>query len=297
MLRFKLVASDWLTGSLHFLILAVAAQAEDAALWPYALMAMAVVSFLAWIACYRRYRHVHDLPTSKIASAAQGYVELFGRAELLPGSTLVTTRTGIPCCWRRHYIERRDSNNNWTFVESGESTEHFLLVDDTGQCVISPEGAEVITDRKETWTQGDYRHTEWLLLPEGRLYALGEFSTVSGAVSARDERADVGRLLAEWKQDRQRLLQRFDANRDGAVDLQEWERARLEARIEVRRHHDAGRAAAIEGVHLMRKPSDGRPFVLANELPDRLGWRFAIRGLIHLAVFFGAGATSLLLLG
>lgn len=295
MSRFRFVSSDWLAGSLHLFILAVAAQAEDADVWPYALAAMAVVSFFAWIACYRRYRHVHDLPTSKVASAAQGYVELFGRAELLPGSTLVSLRTGVPCCWRRHYIERKESDNKWKFVESGESTDHFLLVDETGQCVISPEGAEVITDRSETWIQGDYRHTESLLLPKSPLYALGEFSTISGAVTSLEERADVGGLLAEWKQDRQRLLQRFDANRDGVIDMQEWERARLEAQIEVRQRHDAGRAAAIEGVHIMRKPSDGRIFVLADELPDRLGRRFAVRSLIHLVVFFGAGAASLLL--
>ncbi|HET7597715.1 MAG TPA: hypothetical protein VFK15_12355, partial [Burkholderiales bacterium] len=80
-----------------------------------------------------------DNPTSKVASAAQGYVELFGRSELLDGSRLVSTRTGLPCCWYRYYIERRTSNDKWEYVDSGESQDHFLLVDDTGRCVISPE--------------------------------------------------------------------------------------------------------------------------------------------------------------
>ncbi|MBI4204255.1 MAG: hypothetical protein HY527_04445 [Betaproteobacteria bacterium] len=293
---FKFRSSEWLTGGLHVVIIAVALQAESAEVWPWALAAMAIVSFFGWMASYRRYRQIHDLPTSKVASAAQGYVELFGRSELLDGSTVVSTRTGLPCCWYRYYIERRTSNNKWEHVDSGESNEHFLLVDDTGECVVSPDGADVMTDRKETWTQGDYRHTEWLLLPKGRLYAIGEFSTTSGAVAALDERADVSDLLTEWKNDKAQLLKRFDLNQDGEIDMKEWERARLDAQQEVRRRQAEGRAATTEGVHLLRKPRDGRLFLLANEFPDKLGRRFAFWSTAHLLVFFGAGGASLLML-
>ena len=290
---FKYHSTTWLTGGLHAVILVVAAQAESAEAWPWALAAMAIVSFFAWIATYRRYRQIHDLPTSRVASAAQGYVELFGHSELLDGATLVSTRTGHPCCWLRYHVERRTSNNKWEHVDSGESQDYFLLVDDTGQCVVSPEGAEVITDLKETWTQGDYRHTEWLLVPKGKLYAVGDFSTTSGAVADVDERADVSDLLAEWKRDKTALLQRFDRNHDGEIDMKEWERARLEAQQEVRRRYTEGRAATTEGVHLLRQPRDGRLFLLANELPDKLGRHFAFWSGLHLAVFLGAGAAAL----
>jgi len=290
---FKYHSAQWLTGGLHALIIAVAVEAESAEVWPWALGAMAIVSFFGWMASYRRYRQIHDLPTSKVASAAQGYVELFGRSELLDGSTVVSTRTGQRCCWFRYYIERRTSNNKWQHVDSGESPHHFLLVDDSGECVVSPEGAEVVTNRKETWTQGDYRHTEWLLVPKDRLYAIGEFSTTSGAVAALDERADVSDLLAQWKKDKSELLQRFDLNHDGEIDLKEWERARLEAQQEVRRRHSEGRTATTEGVHLLRKPRDGRLFLLACELPDKLGRRFAFWSGLHLAVFVGASTAAL----
>lgn len=296
MSRYNFLTTEWLSGSLHFIIIVLAFQAEDPAVWPYALLAMAVVSFFSWIASYRRYRHIHDLPTSNVASAAQGYVELFGRSELLPGASLMSTRTGLPCCWLRYYVERRTSNNKWEHVDSGESHEYFLLVDDTGQCVVFPEGAEVVTDRKETWTQGDYRHTEWLVLPKGVFYAIGEFSTVSGGVSALDERADVSDLITEWKNDQTRLLERFDVNRDGTIDMKEWERARLEAQREIRQRHMEGRMAATEGVHLIRKPRDGRLFLLANEMPDKLGRRFAFRSWVHLIIFLGAGSAGLFML-
>ena len=81
----RLHGPAWLSGALHLFILAGAAQSERPEAWPWALFAMAAVSFLAWMANYRRYRQIHDLPTSRVASAAQGYAELFGRCEPLPG--------------------------------------------------------------------------------------------------------------------------------------------------------------------------------------------------------------------
>lgn len=286
--------AGWLTGGLHLVIIIIAAQLDTPAAWPWALAAMAGVSFFAWAANFRRYRQIHDLPTSKVASAAQGYVELFGRAEMIEGVPVVSKLTGLACCWYRYYIERKTGDDKWEYADSGESNDHFHLVDDTGQCVISPEGAEVITRGHETWEQGEYRYTEWLLPPKSRLYAVGEFSTSSGAVIELDERRDVGELLADWKQDQPGLLKRFDLDADGKIDLKEWELARLQARREVRRQHAEIRTR--DGVHLLRKPRDGRLFLLADEMPEALGRRFARWSIAHLVFFFAAGIAALYLL-
>ena len=64
----------WLSGAAHFIIIIIAVESETAAAWPWALLAMCGVSFFAWLGNYRRYRQIHDLPTSRVASAAQGYV-------------------------------------------------------------------------------------------------------------------------------------------------------------------------------------------------------------------------------
>jgi len=96
----------WLSGAIHFIIVAIAFQAESGEVWPYALLAMSAVSFFAWVANYRRYRAIQDLPTSKVASAAQGYVELFGRAELLAGEPVPVASwkalgdTALEVVWR-----------------------------------------------------------------------------------------------------------------------------------------------------------------------------------------------------
>ena len=285
--------STWLTGGIHVVILYLAANAESNEAWPYALAAMAIVSFFAWMANYRRFRQVHDLPTSRVASAAQGYVELFGRSAPIPGSPLLSPLTSLPCCWYRYEVERRTSNDKWQIEDRGESVAHFLLVDDSGECVISPDGAEILFARESCWSEGDRRYTEWLLLPQGILYALGEFTTLSSNVLELDARREMSELLGEWKKDIKGLLERFDANRDGKVDLAEWEHARLEAQREVRKRRFEARGG--QGLHLLGKPRDGRAFIVAAALPEKIGRRFAMWSWLHLAFFFGAGAASFLM--
>jgi hypothetical protein len=288
------VTANWLTGGLHVLIVVIAAQADSSDVWPYALAAMSFVSFFAWIGNYRRYRLIHDVPTSKVASAAQGYVEFFGKAAQIPNWPIKSPLSGLPCCWYRYCVERKNSKNEWKTEDSGKSVAHFLLVDETGECVISPDGAEVMCPQKSTWTRGDRRYTEWLVLPQRPLYVLGEFRTASGADLELNQNQDVSHLLGDWKKDQKTLLSRFDTDRDGILNLKEWEAARLEARRAVEQQHAELRAG--EGVHLLAKPRDGRVFLIAPELPDTIGRRFAFWSLLHLAFFFGAGTAAFLLL-
>jgi len=293
----RLHQPGWLSGLVHFVILYVAFEAETAEAWPYALMAMAVVSFFAWAANYRRYRQIHDLPTSKIASAAQGYVELLGTAHCLPATPVLSKLSRTQCCWFHYDVSRKDSDNKWKHVDSGTSDDPFTLTDETGSCVISPRGAEVLSHDHKSWHEGSYHYQEWMVLPASVLYAIGEFRTQGEAaapLTARDETADIGALIAEWKRDQKRLHERFDLNRDGAIDMQEWERARLAAHGEIRQRR--ARGVAIEGVHTLAKPRDGRLFLLANEMPDALGARYRFWSWAHLAVFFGAGALGLVLM-
>lgn len=293
----RLHQPGWLSGAIHFVILAIAFQAESAEVWPFALIAMSVVSFFAWAANYRRYRQIQDLPTSKVVSAAQGYVELFGKSDMLPGVPVQSCLSKSSCCWYAYEVEEKDSKDKWHTVDSGKSTEQFLLVDDTGQCVISPDGAEVLTHDHKSWTEGDHRYNEWLLRPQCALYALGEFSTTTAAaVAAHDERADTGALLVEWKQDQKRLLGRFDLNRDGKIDMKEWELARLQAQREVRKRQAEMQSRSVDGVNLLHKPSDGRLFLLANEVPDKLGSRYRFWSWVHLVIFIGAGSAGLFML-
>ncbi len=288
----------WLSGAAHFIIIVIAFQLETAAAWPWALLAMCVVSFVAWLGNYRRYRQIHDLPTSKVASAAQGYVELVGRGELLDGTPVISRLGGRHCCWYHYQIEEEKSDNKWKTIDQGSSVDHFLLVDDTGQCVISPEGAEVVTSDHRSWREGRFRYNEWLVLPSTVLYALGEFVTHSGNVSGSvDEREEIRLMIDDWKRDQTTLKERFDLNRDGTIDIKEWELARLQAAREIRKQQAAQMNHKVEGVHLLRQPRDKRLFLLANEMPDALGRRYLLWSVFHLAVMIGTGVGSLILFG
>lgn len=296
--RTRMLGPWWLTGTAHFFIVVVAAKTETAEAWPWALLAMAVVSFFAWVGNYRRYRQIHDLPTSKIASAAQGYVELLGRGDLIDGTPVISKLGRRQCCWYRYLVEERRSNDKWQTVDHGSSVAHFLLIDDTGQCVISPEGAEIVTSNHRTWYEEPYRHTEWLLLPGEVLYALGEFTTTSGNVREEvEERRDVAELIDAWKRDQRTLHERFDLNQDGTIDMQEWELARMQAKREVRRVRSETVKPLTEGVHLLRRPKDRRLFLLANEMPDALGRRYWWWSALHLVALAGCGIGSLFLFG
>src|SRR5688500_10249306 len=119
-LPFSRLSAHWYTGGAHAAIVFIAAQLESREVWPFALAAMAIVSFFAWMASYRRFRQVHDVPTSRVASAAQGYVELLGRAAQIANAPIVSPLTSLPCCWYRYQIDRRTSDNKWQKEDEGE---------------------------------------------------------------------------------------------------------------------------------------------------------------------------------
>jgi hypothetical protein len=82
----------------HFLLFGVAYAVKQPLYRTGALVLVGVCSLVAWLAALRRYRLVADTPTSFIASAAQGYVELVGCCELHPGSPALGYLSGPPVC-------------------------------------------------------------------------------------------------------------------------------------------------------------------------------------------------------
>ncbi len=276
-----------LTSGAHVLLLLVAFQIGNRNVWLGVLGAVALISFFAWRGNFRRHRLIGDTPTSRVASAAQGYVELQGTAEYAPGSQPRSKLTALPCIWYRYVVERKGSDDKWERMDAGASGDTFLLRDESGDCVIDPDGAEIHTRHRDRWTRGDYRYTEWVLLPGDPLYAIGDFSTLNTATAPLSQSRDVGALLAEWKQDRPRLLERFDLNLDGEIDLREWSLARAEARRQVLRQHDQIRQLT-SAIHIMRAPKDGRLYLVANLDPDKLSRRHRIWGLVHLSIILAA---------
>lgn len=104
-------------GGGNLLILLLGFQLNSRIGWQISFALVGLTSFWAWYANLKRYRTVADTPTSRIASAPQGYVELVGRGQQPPGAGLLSPISGLPCLWYRYRVERKNGDR-WEHVES-----------------------------------------------------------------------------------------------------------------------------------------------------------------------------------
>ncbi|HHM06075.1 MAG TPA: hypothetical protein ENJ19_10095 [Gammaproteobacteria bacterium] len=278
----------------------------------------AAVSFVLAFVYLRRARLIQDTPTSKVRSAAQGFVELQGRAVLLGGEPIVAPLSRLPCAWYAFRVERRahgDRGPKWRVVERGVSDALFGLEDETGRCVIDPEGAAVTPAQKEVWYgefarpvlplaseqglhasfRGEYRYTEERIHVDDNLYALGFFQATGGAAEPLNLRETTRELLAQWKRDQSALLARFDRNGDGAIDLEEWDEARRAAAAEAREL--AARRLQEPAVPVLSKPANRRqPFLLSVHLQHGLARRYTLYATAAFVLSLLAGGAAVWLL-
>lgn len=262
-----------------------------------ALCVAAVASLLASIRMFHRARLIEDMPTSKVRSAPQGYVELYGTAKWLDGPEIFAPLTGLPCTWYSYSIEERSKHGKrrWQRIDHGESVHLFLLEDDTGACVIDPEAAIVTPSVNETWygsrrsralntlkahpaidilsktlsrAGAPYRYTERRLNINEPLYAMGEFTSVG-----TDFRKEIDHLVRDFlnklKREKKKLAA-YDANQDGTIDQEEWESARKDA-------HQAAIQKQLENplprsTHLLKTPESKtqQPFLLSAKTESHL---------------------------
>jgi len=252
---------------------------------------------------WKQRRWLEETPESRVRSAAQGYARLCGRAEPLGLKPLRAPLTGRPCVWWKYTIQSRDQRpNSWNGGQTETSTEPFVLTDEAHSCVIDPQGADVEPSERRVWTGdsepalstwplrfglgfGSSRHenhyVEEIILENAQLSVLGDLRTGSTSVthSLEDE---VAAKLIEWKADQAALLARFDANHDGKIDPTEWEQARAAARVEVERERLTRPSEPART--FLRKPSEGRPYLIAALSPEKLAAKDGRRAIAALAL-------------
>lgn len=284
---------DWLrreyaqliTSGAQLLLLIVGFRIHSRNGWLYCLAVIALISLCAWLSSLYRLRTLRNTPTSKIAAAAQGYVELVGSGQPFCDPPLFSTLKRRPCLWCRYKIEQRE-RNGWRTIDSGETSDSFLLCDDTGECVVDPENAEIITRRYDQWQEKGCRYTEWTLIKGETLYVIGRFRTQGGSNQDFDKRAELSALLTEWKKNMPALLARFDQNKDGELSLAEWELARQAAKVEVEKM--MADVLAHPSTHIISHSPDGQLFLISNLSGDRLSRRYLLWAWGHLMILFGS---------
>ncbi|AHE96925.1 hypothetical protein [Thioalkalivibrio paradoxus] len=214
-------------------------------------------------------RLVADTPTARIRSAAQGFVQLEGIAAWLPGPEIRAPLTGRRCVWYRYRVEEnrgQGRKRRRVVVDQGQSDDLFLLRDDTGECVVDPDGATVIAPERDVWSAsnrltdfgpgpgssrlhgGRYRYIEERLGERQALLVLGEFLTRQH--QGQDHAERLRDLLGRWKNDPD-IIARFDSDGDGRLSLQDWEAVRAHARQEVER--EMANDAEPDAFHLLRR--------------------------------------------
>ena len=255
-----------------------------------ALVILLTTGLLGWVRAIRHARLIADTPTARIASAAQGYTELQGRGQPLDGTPLLSPVNALPVLWYRLVTERRQSDGKWKVVSTDTSDASFLLDDGSGQCVIDPDGAEMLVRRCDEFRCDDLRYRQWALIRNDRLYVLGDFATLGSVDVDFDVATQVRDLLAQWKANHPELLARFDLDGNGEIDLREWELARAQARREVRRLQ--AEVLAAPELHVIRQPAGGRLFLISDRDPEQIGRNYRWLAVFHACVFLGAAAAS-----
>src|SRR3954471_22107283 len=96
-------------------------QIRDERAYPFILPIIAVVAFIAWLLSLRRMLAISGTPTARIASAAQGYVELVGRAMPHPGGALRSRFSQLPCVWYQYFIDEGPQEGKRERIRNGRT--------------------------------------------------------------------------------------------------------------------------------------------------------------------------------
>lgn len=226
-----------------------------------------VLGLLLWNRALRMRRAMADVPTARLASAPQGYVELHGRARRLD-EEFSTVRPHF--LWQR--ITRSTGGAGWLPAAlrgreiSVEITEvPFCFSDGEARAVILPEGAEVTCRNRQVEKRGRETTVTESIHSGEPLYVLGYLTSLD---RVPDLAARAERIAADLRLD-PRNRERFDADRDGHLNVPELLELHREAR---------GIALEQAGTqqtqtHVIAAPPDDRPYLISTLPLGRLSGR------------------------
>lgn len=253
---------------------------------------------------FQQFRIIADTATSNIASAAQGYIELKGLGEWMPGPIITSPLSQRRCLWYQCIIERRKSLHKriyWQQESNQISDQLFMLQDDTGSCVILPEGAHVIPSEETVWygnsvlqqnkniktrgwidrvfSGGNYRFTERLISVAQPLYVLGQFISIENTAMLVEEN---GPLSESGYRKPNKYLKDFDRDNDGKIeDTERKQHIHLAAMKEVREQRQHTSLHTIQKSH-----EDNQPFIISALSERELLTRKSGLMMIYLTLFF-----------
>lgn len=270
-------------------------------IWWYC-FAAALSGAYIWFHGLKRGRLTSDIAKSRLNSSAQGYGWLVGKTAGPSTHNSLRAPNGYECVWYRYYNRPNASQGGGLPVmlfsllpnrigAAIETCAPTLEVRDGEELYyVFPDGAQVLSRNRMEWdgAMGDYALD--YLAPGEQIYILGELSSHEHHF---DRLREVNHLLSDMQADPIHW-KRFDANGNDRLDGDELDNLHLEAirlaDIKEREH------ATIKPIHHIRKPSDGREFIISNIPPNKLQRYYTRLMLVGLLFFFGAGSICVLYL-
>lgn len=296
------------------------APADDFWMWALVLLGLGLACGYGIFHYIRRARILEDTPTSRIRSAPQGYVEIIGKIQYLVNQPVQAPLTKIPCVWFSYEIEKKvrsysskGSSTSWKTIDKKFSERPFQCIDETGTCMINPKDAEVYPSQEDIWygadkwpakgpaesskifSSGTYRYTEKRLYADDPLYAIGQFHTVDPNKAHGDISNEVRAVLNVWKQDQETLIENFDRNNDGEIDMKEWDEVRQAAEQHV--YEQRLKRADRPAVNIMSKTGDfRRPYILSVKPQHEMVKSFRLKAIGCTIGFVLMGPVSIWML-
>jgi E3 ubiquitin ligase len=274
---------------------------------------------------FKKARLIEDMPTSLIRSASQGFTELVGVAKI-NGEALIAPLTSSACLWWKYSIEkyqRSGKSSTWVTIESGASEAAFYIDDNSGLCLIMPQGADLSARHTRQWRgrrrrpasapqqlsgssnnallaalstvdigfSKRYRYTEHLIKDGDPLYVLGHFESDATGQRTLSIEKIAGNILRSWKGDFAQLLNQYDQNSDGQLDNAEWEIVAAAAKKAALKKQRAN--VAQPPVHQIGKPLEaGLPFIVGSQEQSSISRRYRFRALAWSAGFLAVGSAA-----
>jgi hypothetical protein len=238
---------NWLIVPLLCLLVvsAIGAIASMSMTWlAIATLAFGLALLIHGIDLIARKRLIENTPTSRIRSMAMGFVELAGKAR--QKYALKLPYLLFDCVFYRYRILQQAQPNNpstWIQVESGSSGPvPFYVEDETGRVLVDPRYAIIGDIPSEEFSGAATRHLGGIPLSPlqkaifeyipaaSTIYVYGIARPITPNPHTAKE-AEIERLR-QLKRSPE-LLDKYDTDRDGRIDEQEWSRARMDVQRQV----------------------------------------------------------------
>jgi len=257
-------------------------------------------------------RFLENTPTSKVRSAAMGFVEICGTARR--AYNVISPVGQWPCVYyrTRRYRRRTDAQGHqtWHLVDDMRSGPiPFYVQDETGKILVDPDGAQIRVRHKHESFGGaglvrllgaptemdlDEKYIEETIPEMATVYVLGT------AKPQRRERPTLRQRVAlklrDLKRDSVRMM-KYDLDMDGKIDDREWEMARRD--MEESALVEALQEQKDEGPQVVvgRARHAQLPFVVAEDQEPQLTQSYVWKTRLWLAacvVLMIVGVLSLL---